>query len=63
MALRPDTLDRLRSYSWPGNVRELRNVIERAVILARGEWIEASHLPPYLRAPEPQPAGASILRC
>lgn len=26
----------LQSYSWPGNVRELRNVIERAVILARG---------------------------
>ncbi len=27
---------RLQSYNWPGNVRELRNVIERAVILARG---------------------------
>ncbi len=27
---------KLQSYEWPGNVRELRNVIERAVILARG---------------------------
>jgi len=27
---------KLQSYDWPGNVRELRNVIERAVILARG---------------------------
>lgn len=27
---------RLQAYDWPGNVRELRNVIERAVILARG---------------------------
>jgi len=27
---------RLQNYNWPGNVRELRNVIERAVILARG---------------------------
>ncbi len=27
---------RLQSYNWPGNIRELRNVIERAVILARG---------------------------
>jgi transcriptional regulator with GAF, ATPase, and Fis domain len=27
---------RLQSYGWPGNVRELQNVIERAVILARG---------------------------
>jgi formate hydrogenlyase transcriptional activator len=29
-------LDALQRYPWPGNVRELRNVIERAVILARG---------------------------
>jgi transcriptional regulator with GAF, ATPase, and Fis domain len=27
---------KLQGYDWPGNVRELRNVIERAVILARG---------------------------
>ena len=38
----------LRSYAWPGNVRELRNVIERAVILARDGWIESQHLPPFL---------------
>ena len=30
----------LQSYDWPGNVRELRNVIERAVILARGGPLE-----------------------
>jgi len=30
----------LQSYDWPGNVRELRNVIERAVILARGAALE-----------------------
>lgn len=29
-------IDRLQNYDWPGNVRELRNVVERAVILARG---------------------------
>ena len=28
--------DRLRRYDWPGNVRELKNVIERAVILSKG---------------------------
>jgi two-component system, NtrC family, response regulator HydG len=38
----------LRAYSWPGNVRELRNIIERAVILAKGTWIEPSHLPVFL---------------
>jgi transcriptional regulator with GAF, ATPase, and Fis domain len=31
---------KLHGYSWPGNVRELRNVIERAVILARGSTLE-----------------------
>ena len=36
----------LEAYSWPGNVRELRNVIERATILAKGDFIEAKHLPP-----------------
>ena len=38
----------LEAYSWPGNVRELRNVVERATILAKGEFIEPSHLPPSL---------------
>ena len=38
----------LEQYSWPGNVRELRNVIERAVILSSGEFIELKHLPPLV---------------
>jgi transcriptional regulator with PAS, ATPase and Fis domain len=38
-------LDQLVAYRWPGNVRELENVIERAVILAGGDKIGASHLP------------------
>jgi two-component system, NtrC family, response regulator HydG len=42
---------RLERYSWPGNVRELRNVIERTVVLAKGEWIDEADLPPYLRDP------------
>jgi DNA-binding NtrC family response regulator len=48
-AVRDGALQRLQNYSWPGNVRELKNVIERAVILARTDWIEISHLPPYLQ--------------
>ena len=35
----------LEGYSWPGNVRELENVVERAVVLARGAAVEAGHLP------------------
>jgi formate hydrogenlyase transcriptional activator len=33
------TMERLVSYGWPGNVRELQNVIERAVVLSRGETL------------------------
>ncbi len=49
-AVAPDALRALESYTWPGNVRELRNVIERATILAEGEFIERRHLPPALGA-------------
>jgi DNA-binding NtrC family response regulator len=45
----------LRGYPWPGNVRELRNVIERSVVLAKGDWIEDKDLPPYVRDPALRP--------
>jgi DNA-binding NtrC family response regulator len=48
-ALREGALKLLMSYHWPGNVREMRNVMERAVILARSQWIEISDLPAYLQ--------------
>ncbi len=51
----------IRGYDWPGNVRELRNVVERAVILARSGWIEASHLPPFLHHPAPADSGAIVI--
>ncbi len=35
----------LPSYSWPGNVRELKNLVERAVVLSRGDTITLSDLP------------------
>jgi len=49
--LRLEVLERLQNYSWPGNVRELKNLMERAVILSKGRWIELSHLPAYVRNP------------
>jgi DNA-binding NtrC family response regulator len=36
-----DIVALLKTYPWPGNVRELRNVLERAVILARGSVLTA----------------------
>jgi len=41
-----EAMRRLLEYGYPGNVRELENVIERAVALSRGPWIEAEALPP-----------------
>src|SRR5215204_3688321 len=52
-ALDPAAMRILEQYNWPGNVRELRNVIERAVILSSGEFIDPKQLPPLIAdAPE-----------
>jgi two-component system response regulator HydG len=40
-----EVLQALRGYHWPGNVRELENVLERALVLAEGERLEAGDLP------------------
>lgn len=42
--LEPATLQMMMRYSWPGNVRELDHTIERAVLMARGDRIEAPDL-------------------
>ena len=42
------TAEIMRRYRWPGNVRELENAIERATLLAKGEEIAPSDLPPEL---------------
>lgn len=41
----------LLGHAWPGNVRELGNSIEHAVVLAKGDLVEAWDLPSALRAP------------
>jgi len=40
-----EAIERLEAYAWPGNVRELENLIERSVVLARKDRIEAEDLP------------------
>ncbi len=39
-------MERLKAYLWPGNVRELRNIIERAMIVSKGEVLEVQPLIP-----------------
>ena len=40
-----EALERLEAYAWPGNVRELENLVERSVLLARKDRIDAEDLP------------------
>lgn len=44
----PEVLELLEGYEWPGNVRELRNVVEQAVLLAKGTRIGLADLPAHL---------------
>jgi DNA-binding NtrC family response regulator len=44
-----ESLQILKSYSFPGNVRELENIIERAVILEKGDLIRPESLPQTLK--------------
>ena len=46
-------LDLLVRYDWPGNIRELENCIERAVIMAREEFIVPADFPPQIRMLSP----------
>ncbi|MCP4807448.1 MAG: sigma-54-dependent Fis family transcriptional regulator [Proteobacteria bacterium] len=51
-------LERLLGYHWPGNVRELQHVIERAVILSRGDTLQGVKLP---EAPQGKEPAAEVL--
>lgn len=60
-------IDKLLQYSWPGNVRELENVIERSIVMALGEKLDANdirldmNLRPRQAAGEPGlPEGMSL---
>ncbi|HEY5954589.1 MAG TPA: sigma 54-interacting transcriptional regulator, partial [Terrimicrobiaceae bacterium] len=47
----------LQAFGWPGNVRQLRNIVERLVLTAPGNLIEAADLPPFVhKSPSKNPA-------
>ncbi|MGH7441639.1 MAG: nif-specific transcriptional activator NifA, partial [bacterium] len=48
-----EALRRLLRYPWPGNVRELENVLERLVVLARGDLVGEDDLPLAIRSDLP----------
>jgi len=45
----PEAMTRFTTHRWPGNFRELEHVVERSVLLAGGETIQVSDLPPGLQ--------------
>jgi DNA-binding NtrC family response regulator len=51
----PEVEKLLISYHWSGNIRELKNVMERAVILAKDPYIQITELPPKLRLAQTPP--------
>jgi two-component system NtrC family response regulator len=53
LVLPASLLARFQEYRWPGNIRELENVIERVVVLARGDEITLADLPDFLRREKP----------
>jgi two-component system nitrogen regulation response regulator GlnG len=55
-ALSRQASERLRTYPWPGNVRELRNVIDRAVLLAKGGVVRSTDVRLGSEAPRTSPA-------
>lgn len=64
----PKATDLLMRYDWPGNIRELENVVERGVIMVRGDFITPDEFPGVLRRIDPEyeeastetPAGKSL---
>jgi DNA-binding NtrC family response regulator len=60
LAVAEDAKNRLLEYKWPGNVRELENVVERLVVLTRGETITEADLPAEIRASESRIAAVNL---
>lgn len=50
-SLSKDALNTLVKYDYPGNIRELENIIERAVVLARGDVLTQQDLPVFIHKP------------
>ena len=60
MTLTRGQANKLRTYDWPGNVRELKNVIERAVILTRGNVLRLEASLPEAASDRPEARAAAV---
>ncbi|MEE9531509.1 MAG: sigma-54 dependent transcriptional regulator [Syntrophobacteria bacterium] len=48
----PQAMTLLMAYRWPGNVRELENVIQRMMVVAKGDTLDVQDLPPEILGKE-----------
>ncbi len=60
LGFHPRAIDAMMRYSWPGNIRELENVVERAVILTRDEYVTFSELPEPIREATGDPQSEKV---
>jgi DNA-binding NtrC family response regulator len=56
----PAAMKQLQSYGWPGNIRELRNAVERAMLLATGDWLEPADFPLVTTSPAASDVGFQL---
>jgi formate hydrogenlyase transcriptional activator len=56
----PETMRRLLQYDWPGNVRELQNLVERAVVLAKGSVLDFGTELPAAKGPPATVDGSAV---
>ena len=55
-----EALDLLTRYAYPGNVRELQNIVERAVVMARGPVVTRADLPAEVQQAAPAPVADTL---
>jgi two-component system nitrogen regulation response regulator NtrX len=60
MTIADDARELLEEYHWPGNVREMRNLMERAVVLVKGDTVTAADLNPWLESPPEEGEDAGL---
>jgi NtrC-family two-component system response regulator AlgB len=61
LRLSPEVQSIFSTYRWPGNIRELKNTVERAVVLARNDFVDVTDLPDRLLDPIlPVPPQAAV---
>lgn len=58
-AIAPEVIAIFQRYAWPGNIRELRNIMNRMVVMSRGDRLAQRDVPPDLLAVNPKLLSAS----